>query len=156
MALFADYLPRGSYLYSYTMRATLPGEFQVIPTTASELYFPEVYGRGMGSCCGSRRNVGQRWTREHSSPPWGEGCNLDERVEVATIEFCPCLSCPQKPGDTRGVNQSWSICDIETTIATITILTGVLVPYHTRPCRPTFVERCDSTQTFHGPNGSYW
>jgi alpha-2-macroglobulin len=48
VALFADYLPKGSYLYSYTMRATLPGEFRVIPTTASEMYFPEVYGRGDG------------------------------------------------------------------------------------------------------------
>src|SRR4029434_10675169 len=48
VALFADYLPRGSYLYSYTMRATLPGEFHVIPTTAGELYFPEVYGRAAG------------------------------------------------------------------------------------------------------------
>jgi len=48
VALFADYLSRGSYLYSYTMRATLPGEFHVIPTTASELYFPEVYGRADG------------------------------------------------------------------------------------------------------------
>jgi uncharacterized protein YfaS (alpha-2-macroglobulin family) len=48
VVLFADYLPKGSYLYSYTMRATLPGEFHVIPTTASEMYFPEVYGRGDG------------------------------------------------------------------------------------------------------------
>jgi len=48
VALFADYLPKGSYLYSYTMRATLPGEFRVIPTTATEMYFPEVYGRGDG------------------------------------------------------------------------------------------------------------
>jgi uncharacterized protein YfaS (alpha-2-macroglobulin family) len=48
VALFADYLGRGSYLYNYTMRATLPGEFRVIPTTASELYFPEVYGRADG------------------------------------------------------------------------------------------------------------
>jgi uncharacterized protein YfaS (alpha-2-macroglobulin family) len=48
VALFADYLPQGSYLYSYTMRATLPGDFHVIPTTAGEMYFPEVYGRGDG------------------------------------------------------------------------------------------------------------
>ena len=48
VALFADYLPRGAYLYSYTMRATQAGEFRVIPTTASELYFPEVYGRADG------------------------------------------------------------------------------------------------------------
>jgi uncharacterized protein YfaS (alpha-2-macroglobulin family) len=48
VVLFADTLPKGSYLYSYTMRLTLPGEFRVIPTTASEMYFPEVYGRGDG------------------------------------------------------------------------------------------------------------
>jgi hypothetical protein len=48
VVLFADFLPRGSYLYSYTMRATLPGEFRVIPTTAGESYFPEVYGRSDG------------------------------------------------------------------------------------------------------------
>ena len=48
VVLFADTLPKGSYLYSYTMRLTLPGAFHVIPTTASEMYFPEVYGRGDG------------------------------------------------------------------------------------------------------------
>nr|MBA3469605.1 alpha-2-macroglobulin [Herpetosiphonaceae bacterium] len=48
VALFADYLPKGSYLYSYTMRATTTGQFHVIPTTAGETYFPEVYGRGDG------------------------------------------------------------------------------------------------------------
>jgi uncharacterized protein YfaS (alpha-2-macroglobulin family) len=48
VALFADYLPRGAYLYSYTMRATQAGDYHVIPTTASELYFPEVYGRAGG------------------------------------------------------------------------------------------------------------
>jgi uncharacterized protein YfaS (alpha-2-macroglobulin family) len=48
VALFADYLSKGSYEYSYTMRATLPGTYHVIPTTASEFYFPEVYGRSDG------------------------------------------------------------------------------------------------------------
>jgi hypothetical protein len=48
VALFADYLPKGSYLFSYTVRATLPGEYRVIPTTAGEMYFPEVYGRADG------------------------------------------------------------------------------------------------------------
>ena len=47
-ALLADYVPRGAYLYSYTMRATQAGDYHVIPTTASELYFPEVYGRADG------------------------------------------------------------------------------------------------------------
>lgn len=48
VALFADYLAKGTYEYSYTMRLTLPGEFRVIPTTAGEFYFPEVYGRSDG------------------------------------------------------------------------------------------------------------
>ena len=48
VVLFADYLPAGTYEYTYTFRATLPGEYQVIPTTASEFYFPEVFGRGDG------------------------------------------------------------------------------------------------------------
>jgi uncharacterized protein YfaS (alpha-2-macroglobulin family) len=49
VALFADFLPRGSYLYSYTARATLPGEFRAIPAVAVESYFPEVYGRSDGA-----------------------------------------------------------------------------------------------------------
>ncbi len=46
--LFADYLPAGTYEYTYTFRATLPGEYRVIPTTAREFYFPEVFGRADG------------------------------------------------------------------------------------------------------------
>lgn len=48
VVLWADQLGKGTYEYSYTLRATQPGTFQVIPTTANELYFPEVYGRGDG------------------------------------------------------------------------------------------------------------
>ncbi len=48
VALFATYLPRGAYEYSYVMRASIPGTFNVIPTTASEMYFPEVWGRSDG------------------------------------------------------------------------------------------------------------
>ena len=48
VVLFADYLPAGTYEYVYTFRATLPGEYQVIPTTAQEFYFPEVFGRADG------------------------------------------------------------------------------------------------------------
>ncbi len=40
----ADYLPKGTYEYTYTLRATLPGEYRVIPAVASEMYFPEVFG----------------------------------------------------------------------------------------------------------------
>jgi uncharacterized protein YfaS (alpha-2-macroglobulin family) len=48
VVLFADYLPKGTYEYSFTMRATLPGDYHVIPTVASEFYFPEVFGRSDG------------------------------------------------------------------------------------------------------------
>ncbi|MGC9521770.1 MAG: Ig-like domain-containing protein [Anaerolineae bacterium] len=48
VVLFADYLPAGTYEYSYTFRATLPGDYRVIPTTVSEFYFPEVFGRSEG------------------------------------------------------------------------------------------------------------
>ena len=46
--LFAAYLPRGTYEYTYQIRASLPGRFLVMPTTAYEMYFPEVWGRSDG------------------------------------------------------------------------------------------------------------
>jgi hypothetical protein len=48
VALFASYLPKGTYEYSYTMRATSTGQFNVIPTFANLQYFPEVFGRSDG------------------------------------------------------------------------------------------------------------
>jgi alpha-2-macroglobulin len=48
MVLLAPFIAKGTYEYSYTIRATQSGRFQVIPTTATETYFPEVYGRGDG------------------------------------------------------------------------------------------------------------
>jgi hypothetical protein len=48
VVLFADTLPQGTYEYSYTFRATLPGDYHVIPTVAKEFYFPEVFGRSAG------------------------------------------------------------------------------------------------------------
>lgn len=48
VVLFADYLPKGTYEFSYTMRATLPGDYHVIPAVATEFYFPEVFGRSNG------------------------------------------------------------------------------------------------------------
>jgi uncharacterized protein YfaS (alpha-2-macroglobulin family) len=47
--LFATYLRRGTYRYTYLIRASLPGHYHVIPTHAEEMYFPEVFGRGDGS-----------------------------------------------------------------------------------------------------------
>jgi uncharacterized protein YfaS (alpha-2-macroglobulin family) len=49
VVISADYLPPGTYVYTYLVRASTPGEYRVIPPTAQEFYFPEVYGRGDGS-----------------------------------------------------------------------------------------------------------
>jgi uncharacterized protein YfaS (alpha-2-macroglobulin family) len=49
VAVFAEYLPLGTYEYTYLMRATIPGAFHVLPTIAQEMYFPEVFGRSQGS-----------------------------------------------------------------------------------------------------------
>ena len=46
--LFADYLPAGTYTYQYTLRASVPGEFHVLPASGHEFYFPEVFGRSDG------------------------------------------------------------------------------------------------------------
>jgi hypothetical protein len=48
VVLYATFLPRGTYQYSYTIRAGLAGTYNVIPPTGQEFYFPEVYGRGAG------------------------------------------------------------------------------------------------------------
>ncbi len=49
VTLSASYLPAGTYVYTYLVRAGTPGQFRVIPPTGQEFYFPEVYGRGAGS-----------------------------------------------------------------------------------------------------------
>jgi alpha-2-macroglobulin len=48
VVLRSSYLAAGTYEYYYTIRAGLPGVYNVIPTTAEEAYFPEVYGRSEG------------------------------------------------------------------------------------------------------------
>jgi uncharacterized protein YfaS (alpha-2-macroglobulin family) len=49
VTLSTDYLPAGTYVYTYIARASAAGTFNVIPPTASEFYFPDVAGRGAGS-----------------------------------------------------------------------------------------------------------
>jgi uncharacterized protein YfaS (alpha-2-macroglobulin family) len=49
VALFANWLPAGTYIYHYFVRATTPGQYQVIPPHGQEVYFPDVYSRGSGS-----------------------------------------------------------------------------------------------------------
>ncbi|GAB4479570.1 MAG: Ig-like domain-containing protein [Anaerolineae bacterium] len=46
--LYADYLPAGTYQYTYQVRMGVVGTYRVIPPTAQEFYLPEVYGRGEG------------------------------------------------------------------------------------------------------------
>ncbi len=43
-----DYLPAGNYQLSYTIGLMIPGEFQVIPAHAEQLYFPEVQANSAG------------------------------------------------------------------------------------------------------------
>ncbi len=49
VVLSANYLPAGTYVYTYLVRTGAQGTFNVIPPTAQEIYFPEVYGRGEGA-----------------------------------------------------------------------------------------------------------
>jgi uncharacterized protein YfaS (alpha-2-macroglobulin family) len=49
VVLYATYLPRGTYQFNYVIYPGLAGEYNVIPTTGQEFYFPEVYGRTEGS-----------------------------------------------------------------------------------------------------------
>lgn len=48
VALFAEFLPAGTYQFRYQMRASLPGRFQTLPAVAYQMYFPEVWGRSTG------------------------------------------------------------------------------------------------------------
>lgn len=48
VVLSATYLPKGTYRYTYTLRAGLAGKYYVMPATGQETYFPEVYGRTEG------------------------------------------------------------------------------------------------------------
>jgi len=48
VAAFATYLAKGTYEYTYLMRASVAGDFRTLPATAWEMYFPEVFGRSAG------------------------------------------------------------------------------------------------------------
>jgi alpha-2-macroglobulin len=48
LQLYAEYLPRGAYVFSYQARVVTPGTFQVIPAQAYAFYQPEIYGRSTG------------------------------------------------------------------------------------------------------------
>jgi hypothetical protein len=46
---FASEIPAGTYQVTYLLRAAMPGIYNVLPATASETYFPEVWGRSAGA-----------------------------------------------------------------------------------------------------------
>ncbi len=45
----SEFLPAGTYQYSYMLQTTIPGTYQVIPATARQEFFPDVFGRSNGS-----------------------------------------------------------------------------------------------------------
>ncbi|MDX1663382.1 MAG: hypothetical protein R3272_06280, partial [Candidatus Promineifilaceae bacterium] len=44
----SDFLPAGTYQYSYYLETPIPGEYQVRPAVAYQEFFPEVFGRSAG------------------------------------------------------------------------------------------------------------
>lgn len=48
VVFLANFLPAGTYQYSYFLQASIPGEYQVRPTFARQTFFPEVNGRSAG------------------------------------------------------------------------------------------------------------
>ncbi len=48
-ALFSSYLPAGTYEYTYILRPSIAGTFNVMPASVDETYFPETYGRSDGA-----------------------------------------------------------------------------------------------------------
>jgi hypothetical protein len=49
VTFLSQFLPAGTYQYSYYLDPVIPGTFQVMPATAREQFFPEVFGRSEGS-----------------------------------------------------------------------------------------------------------
>lgn len=45
---FAQFLPAGTYQYTYFLQTTIPGTYQVMPTVARQEFFPDVFGRSEG------------------------------------------------------------------------------------------------------------
>ncbi|MCS7056684.1 MAG: MG2 domain-containing protein [Thermoflexales bacterium] len=49
VAVFASYLPAGTYEYTYVIRPSIVGQFKVMPASVEQTYFPEVFGRSDGA-----------------------------------------------------------------------------------------------------------
>jgi uncharacterized protein YfaS (alpha-2-macroglobulin family) len=48
VVFYSEFLPAGTYQYTYYLQTTIPGVYQVRPTLAREEFFPEVFGRSDG------------------------------------------------------------------------------------------------------------
>jgi uncharacterized protein YfaS (alpha-2-macroglobulin family) len=48
VVFLSDFLPAGTYQYSYFLETPIPGNYQVRPAVAYEEFFPEVFGRSAG------------------------------------------------------------------------------------------------------------
>lgn len=49
VAVFATFLQAGTYEYTFNARASVPGEYKVLPTFAEQMYFTDVWGRSDGT-----------------------------------------------------------------------------------------------------------
>ncbi len=49
VVFLSQFLPAGTYQYTYFLQPNIPGVYQVMPTTAREEFFPEVFGRSEGA-----------------------------------------------------------------------------------------------------------
>lgn len=45
---YAQFLPAGTYQYTYYLQTTIPGTYQVMPAVARQEFFPDVFGRSDG------------------------------------------------------------------------------------------------------------
>ncbi len=48
VVFYSEFLPAGTYQYTYYLQTTIPGVYQVRPTLAREEFFPELFGRSEG------------------------------------------------------------------------------------------------------------
>jgi hypothetical protein len=48
VVFYSEFLPGGTYQYTYYLQTTIPGVYQVRPTLARQEFFPEVFGRSDG------------------------------------------------------------------------------------------------------------
>lgn len=48
VTVFATFLGAGTYEYTFNVRASVPGEYRVLPAFGAQMYFPDVWGRSAG------------------------------------------------------------------------------------------------------------